>query len=136
MNLDGNYLLDGASDVIIEDSKLITKDSFWNTKNVYVKNSEITGEYIGWNSENITFENCTIDSIQAFCYMKNVKLINCTLYNTNLAFEFSTVDATVNNEIESVKNPISGRIEALRIKELILDELLIDKDKTIIKVKE
>ena len=135
-NLNGNYAFDGASNIHIKNAKMLSKDSFWNCKNVVVEDSFIIGEYLGWNSENITFINCTIDSLQGMCYMKNVKLVNCKLLNTNLSFEFSTVDATILSKIDSVKNPISGKIEALHIDELILDELLIDKSKTKIIIKE
>ena len=48
----------------------------------------------------------------------------------NLAFEYSTVDASVNSKIDSVKNPISGKIVAKEIGEIILDDTLIDSRKT------
>ena len=44
------------------------------------------------------------------------------MIDTDLAFEYSTVQATIVNEIESVKNPISGYIKATGIREIILDE--------------
>ena len=88
------------------------------------------GEYLGWNSKNVTFENCTIESLQGLCYMDNVKLINCTLMNTNLAFEFSTVDAEVVSNIISVTNPISGVIKARKIDDIILDPNLVNPKKT------
>lgn len=128
--LDGNYAFDGAKNIEIRNAKLISKDSFWNVENAVVYDSVIIGEYIGWNSKNLTFINCTVESNQGFCYIENLKLENCKLLNADLAFEFSTVDATVTTEIDSVKNPISGRIEAKAIKELILEQTLIDPAKT------
>ena len=137
INIYGNYCFDGASNIEIDNAYLISKDALWNTNNVVIKNSTIIGEYLGWNSKNVTFINCTIDSKQGLCYMKNVKLVNCKLLNTNLSFEFvSDIDATINSKIDSVKNPISGKIEALSIGEIILDETYISKDKTKIIVKE
>lgn len=133
--LDGNYAFDGAKNIEVTNAQLISKDAFWNCENVIVKDSTIIGEYLGWNSKNITFINCLIDSEQGLCYMENVKLVNCTLLNTNLAFELSTVDATVVSKIDSVKNPIEGKIEALQIDEIILDNTMIDPSKTIIKEK-
>lgn len=129
-HLNGNYAFDGAENIEIRNAMLMSKDSFWNCKNVVVYDSTIIGEYLGWNSEDITFINCTIDSLQGMCYMKNVKLVNCKLLNTNLSFEYSTVDAEINSKIDSVKNPISGVIKAKKIDELIMDETLIDKTKT------
>ena len=120
--LDGNYSFDGASNIKIENATLNSKDSFWNSKNVVVKNSTIVGEYIGWNSKNLTFINCKIESLQGFCYIQNLKLIDCELVNTNLAFEYSSVHAKINSKIDSIKNPLKGKIEALEIGEIIIDE--------------
>ncbi len=134
-NHNGDYLLDGGSNIVIKNAKIISKDAFWNCENVEVRDSLIIGEYLGWNSKNIKFVNCTIDSLQGMCYMENIQMENCTLLNTNLAFEYSSVNATINSKIDSVKNPISGYIKAESIDEIILDENLIDPSKTKIEVK-
>lgn len=122
MVLDGNYCFDGGRNIVIRNSILNSKDSFWNATNVLVENSTITGEYIGWNSKNVTFRNCKIESNQGFCYMENLVLEDCVLVNTTLAFEYSSVNAKINSHIDSVKNPIKGRIECDSIGELILDD--------------
>ena len=101
---------------------MISKDSFWNCENVYVENSIIRGEYIGWNSKNVIFKNCIIESNQGFCYMENLKLIDCVLENTDLAFEYSSVEATINSSIVSIKNPLSGTIVCDSVGEIIIDE--------------
>lgn len=126
LELNGNYLLDGGSNIVVKNSVLNSKDAFWNTENVLVENSTIIGEYIGWNSKNVTFINCDIESHQGFCYMENVKLVNCRLKNTDLAFEYSTVDADIKSTVTSIKNPISGSIKCLGYDELILDDKEID----------
>jgi hypothetical protein len=133
LTVDGNYAFDGARNIEINGARLISKDAFWNCENVVVRDSVIIGEYLGWNSKNITFINCTVESNQGLCYMQDVKLENCKLLNTDLCFEFATVDAEVTTEIDSVKNPISGSIRAKAIRELIMDEDLIDPKKTVIK---
>ena len=133
-NHNGNYLLDGAKNVEIHNARIISKDAFWNCENVVVYDSTIIGEYLGWNSKNIKFINCTIDSLQGMCYMDGIVMENCKLLNTNLSFEYSKVDATIDSKIDSVKNPISGRIKAKGIGEIILDEDLIDPNKTKIEV--
>ena len=130
LTIDGNYAFDGGKDIEIKNSKLISKDAFWNCENVTVTDSVIIGEYLGWNSKNITFINCTIESNQGMCYMDGVKLVNCKLINTDLAFEFSTVDADVISEIDSVKNPISAKIRAKAIREIILEPTQINPEKT------
>ena len=88
LNLVGNYSFDGGKNIVVRNSKLLSKDAFWNADNVEVYDSYICGEYIGWNSKNVTFINCTIESLQGFCYMNNVKLENCRLINTNLSFVY------------------------------------------------
>lgn len=130
-NLAGNYSFDGCENVEVHNAKMISKDAFWNCRNVTVYDSYICGEYIGWNSENVTFVNCTIESNQGLCYMKNVTLKNCRLLNTDLAFEYvSDIDAEITTKVVSIKNPISGRIKAVGVEELIFDDPAIDKDAT------
>ena len=126
LTLDGNYSFDGVKNLTIRNSQLISKDAFWNSENITVENSFITGEYIGWNSKNLTFINCTIESLQGLCYIDNLTMKNCKLFNTNLAFEFSTVDAEIYGDVTSVLNPASGIIKAEHIGELILEKDVID----------
>ena len=109
---------------------LNSKDSFWNCRNVTVYDTVINGEYLAWNSSNLTFVNCTINSLQGLCYVDGLTLVNCKLADTNLCFEYCTnIDADVVSDIVSVKNPISGRIVANSVKELIQDDPAIDLTK-------
>ena len=107
--------------MVIEDSDLDTKDAFWHAKNVTVKNSVLKGEYLAWYSENLTLIGCRIEGTQPFCYCRNLTLIDCEMISCDLAFERSTVQAQVKGHIDSVKNPISGRISADSIGDVILD---------------
>ena len=50
--------------------------------------------------------------------------------NCDLAFERSTVQANVIGNIDSVKNPLEGKIEADCIKEIIMEESVVDPAKT------
>jgi len=128
--LDGNYSFDGCKNVIIRNSSLLSKDAFWNSENITVYDSFISGEYLGWNAKNLTLINCTIESLQGLCYIENLVMKNCKLINTTLSFEYSTVDAEIIGEIDSVKNPKSGIIRADSIKELIMEEDKVDVSKT------
>lgn len=130
LTLVGNYPFDGVRNVDVSDSKLISKDAFWNSDNITIRDSYISGEYFGWNSRNITLINCTVESLQGFCYIQNLVMKNCVLVNTNLAFEYSTVDVEVTSRIDSVKNPLGGTIRAKEIGEIILDETKVDITKT------
>ncbi len=124
LNLIGNYPFDGCKNVTVKNSHLLSKDAFWNCEKVTVENCFISGEYLGWNSKDVTFINCTIESLQGLCYIENLKMINCTLLNTNLAFEYSTLDVEVHGKIISILNPKSGIIKADEI-----DNLILEKDK-------
>ena len=114
----------------IRNSTLLSKDAFWNSENVTVYDSFISGEYLGWNAKNLTLVNCTIESLQGLCYIDNLVMKNCKLINTTLAFEYSSVDADITGEVDSVMNPSSGRISAEAIKELIMEKDKIDPEKT------
>ena len=127
--LDGNYAFDGAKNVTIRSSRLMTKDAFWNSENITVIDSEITGEYLGWNAKNLTLINCTIESLQGLCYIENLVMKNCRLKNTTLALEYSTVEAEIEGDIDSVLNPSGGSITADGIGELILQADRIDPEK-------
>ncbi len=135
LTIDGNYILDGAKNVVVRNSILNSKDSFWNCENVKVINCKIVGEYIGWNSKNITFEDCDIESHQGFCYIQKLTLKNCKLTKTDLAFEYSTVNADINSKVDSIKNPTSGVISCDGYAELIMEPDKVDVKKTKIIVK-
>ncbi len=124
LELDGNYFLDGAKNVTVRSSSLNSKDAFWNTENVTVINSKIIGEYLGWNSKNLTFINCEISSLQALCYIDGLRLINCKLTDSTLCLEYcSNIDATIIDDVDSIKNPTSGIIRLLgNLKYLIVNE--------------
>ena len=117
--LKGKYSFQYIEDSVIENCDFDTKDAFWHAKNVIVKNSRIKGEYLAWYSENITFINCEIVGTQPLCYCKGLKLINCSMINCDLSFEKSEVEASVTTNIDSVKNPTSGRIIAPSIGDII-----------------
>lgn len=119
----GNYSFQYARNVEIADAEIDSKDSFWEAENVTVRDSVIRGEYLGWYSRNLTLINCRIGGTQPLCYCENLVLENCTFESdADLAFEYSSVRASVRGHIVSVKNPRTGRISAGSIGEIILDE--------------
>ena len=126
----GNYSFDGVCNMEIHNARMLSKDAFWNTDNVTVYDSFISGEYLGWNAKNLTLVNCTIESLQGMCYIDNLVMKNCKLINTTLAFEYSTVEAEITSNINSVMNPSGGTITADYIDELILEKDKIDPKKT------
>ena len=119
--LQGKYSFQYVDNMTISNSVLDTKDAFWHSKNITVTDSIVKGEYLGWYSENLTFKRCKIIGTQPLCYAKNLVLEDCTMEGTDLAFEYSSVQATITGEIMSVKNPLSGKIEADSIGEIILE---------------
>ncbi len=130
LTLYGNYSFDGVRNAELSGCRLITKDAFWNSENVTVRDSFISGEYLGWNAKNLTLINCTIESLQGLCYIDNLVMRGCKLLDTTLAFEYSTLDVELDGSVDSVLNPTSGRIVADSIGELTLERDKINPDKT------
>ena len=108
--------------VEIRDSVLNSKDSFWEAENVEIYDSVINGEYLAWYSMNVRLVRCHITETQPLCYCDNLVLEDCTFgADSDLAFEYSTVEATVKGHVASIKNPRSGHIHCGSIGEIILD---------------
>ena len=126
LQMKGKYSFQYTENVTITNSVLDTKDAFWHAKNVTVKDSVVKGEYLGWYSDGLTLINCQISGTQPLCYCKNLTLIDCTMEGTDLSFEYSDVQATVNGHILSVKNPASGSILADSIGEIILEDAVVE----------
>ena len=130
LKIKGKYSFQYCNNIEITDSELNTKDAFWHTKNVTVRDTVINGEYLGWYSENLTLINCRIVGTQPFCYCKNLTLKNCVMEKCDLSFERSTVNAEVLSSIDSIKNPLGGKIVAESVGELIMDTDVIGDTKT------
>ena len=126
VKMKGKYSFQYINGLDIKDSYLDTKDAFWHSKNVTVTNSTVKGEYLAWYSDNLTLINCKIIGTQPLCYCTNLTLINCTMENTDLAFEYSDVNADIIGNILSVKNPRSGKIVADSVGEVILGDTAMD----------
>lgn len=118
----GNYSFQYCRDVVIRNAVIHSKDAFWNTEDVTVYDSEIVGEYLGWHSRRLRLVNCRISGTQPLCYAHDLVLENCTLADDcDLAFEYSSVQATIRGGVRSVKNPCTGSITADGFDEIILD---------------
>lgn len=128
VSFSGKYSFQYIDNLEITNSFLNTKDAFWHSENVIVKDSVVKGEYLAWFSKNITFVNCTIVGTQPFCYVENLKLVNCKMIDADLAFEYSSVDADIISEIDSIKNPKSGVIKCLGVKEVINEDSIMESN--------
>lgn len=124
--LTGKYSFQYVEDCTIADSVLDTKDAFWHAKNITVTDSTVKGEYLGWYSEGLTLVRCRIEGTQPLCYCKNLTLIDCEMVGCDLAFENSTVTATVKGRVDSIKSPAAGRIEADSVGEIVYDRAPVD----------
>ena len=130
VNTLGEYFCMNSENIVADNITVTGPYSFDGCKNVEIRNSRLISKDAFWNCENVTFVNCSVESNQGLCYMKNLVMKNCKLVNTDLAFEYSTVDAEICSDIVSVVNPTSGRIVADGIGEITLDERFIDPTKT------
>lgn len=119
----GNYSFQYCKNVVIHNAVIDSKDAFWMTDNVTLIECKLTGEYLGWHSHNLHLIRCSISGTQPLCYCHDLVMEDCTMApDCDLAFEDSTLNAKVNGNITSVKNPTSGRIEADSIGEIIIDK--------------
>lgn len=119
VKMKGKYSFQYMEDLEITDSILDTKDAFWHSKHVTVRDTVVKGEYLGWFSEGLTLINCKIIGTQPLCYCKDLKLVNCTMEDTDLAFEYSDVEADILGTVLSIKNPRSGKIVVDGVGEVI-----------------
>ena len=126
VRLQGKYTFQYCRNVEIRNCILDTKDAFWESENVTVYDSIVKGEYLGWYSRGLKLVRCEISLTQPLCYATDLVLEDCTMApSADLAFEYSSVEATVNGRITSVKNPLTGHIRATAgYGEIILDENL------------
>ena len=128
----GKYSFQYMHDLEITNSYLDTKDAFWHSSNVIVKDSVVKGEYLGWFSKNVTFINCQIIGTQPLCYCENLKLIDCEMIDCDLAFEYSDVQATIKGHVDSIKNVKSGTITVDSVGEIINEDAVMDTNGQVI----
>ena len=118
----GNYSFQYCRNVTIRNAVIDSKDAFWNTEDVTLVDCRLTGEYLGWHSHRLRLVRCHISGTQPLCYCRDLVMEDCVMApDCDLAFEESTLQATVCGNITSVKNPTSGRIMAGSIGEVIID---------------
>lgn len=121
---EGNYSFQYSRNVEIHNAVLNSKDALWESENVTVYDSEINGEYLGWYAKNLKLVRCHITGEQPLCYCENLIMEDCTMGDdANLAFEYSSIEAVINGDVHSIKNPTSGHIKVNgKVGELIIDE--------------
>lgn len=122
---EGNYSFQYCDNVEIRNAVIHSKDAFWGTRNVTVYDSELHGEYLGWHSQRLHLVRCHISGTQPLCYCTDLVLEDCTFdADCDLAFEDSSLHATILSPVTSVKNPKSGIIVAPSIGETIIDKFV------------
>ena len=126
VEMGGKYSFQYMENLEIRNCFLNTKDAFWHSKNVTVVDSVLRGEYLGWFSEGLTLIGCKIIGTQPLCYCKDLKLVDCVMEDTDLAFEYSDVDATIDSHVISIKNPRSGRIEVDSVDAVIMEDAVME----------
>ena len=130
LKMTAKYSFQYIEDFEIRNSHFNTKDAFWHSKNVTVYDSVLEGEYLAWYSENLHLVRCHIKGTQPFCYAKGLVLEDCTMENCDLAFERSEVQVDIHSHIDSIKNPLCGHIEADSVGEVIMENDIVDPEKT------
>ncbi len=120
---EGNYSFQYSRNVEIRNAIINSKDSFWEAENVTIYDSEINGEYLGWYAKNLRLVRCKITGEQPLCYVDGLIMEDCVMGDdANLAFEYSTINATIKGDVVSIKNPTSGSIKVYgKVGEVIID---------------
>lgn len=132
----GNYSFQYCRDVTIGDADIHSKDAFWGTENVTVRNSTLIGEYLGWHSHNLTLIGCRIGGTQPLCYCRHLRLVDCTFdADADLAFEDSDVVAEIRGAVTSIKNPRTGRITLDSLGEYIHNGDCLEPDDAVIEIR-
>ena len=122
VKMSGKYSFQYVENATFRNCEFDTKDAWWHAKNVTVEDSVVKGEYLGWYSDGLTLINCTIIGTQPLCYCKNLTLQSCRMIDTDLSFERSEVNAEIEGEVLSIKNPYLGKIVADGVGEIIIDD--------------
>ncbi len=122
---EGNYAFQYSKNVEIHNALLNSKDALWESKDVSIYDSEINGEYFAWYAKNLRLVRCRITGEQPLCYCDNLVMEDCTMGDdANLAFEYSSIHATINGNVVSIKNPTSGHI----VVRGSIGDIIIDKN--------
>lgn len=118
----GNYAFQYARNIEIHNAVIDTKDAFWESCDCTIYDSQIKGEYLGWYAKNLRLVRCHICGTQPLCYCENLILEDCTFApDADLAFEYSSVRATILSPVTSIKNPTSGKITCQSCREIFRD---------------
>ena len=124
--ISSEYLILDSKNVRLHNVQMKGKYSFQYMENLTVIDSVVKGEYLGWFSEGLTLINCRIIGTQPLCYCKDLRLIGCTMEGTDLAFEYSDVEATVLGHVDSIKNPKSGEVLVDSVGEVIMEDAVME----------
>ncbi len=129
LNLHGKYTFQYAQGIEIHNAVLDTKDAFWESRDCAIYDSEVRGEYLGWYAKNLRLVRCRISGTQPLCYCENLTLEDCTFApDADLAFEYSSVNATILSPVTSIKNPTTGNITCHSCGEIIRDNFARQPD--------
>lgn len=120
---EGNYSFQYCKNVVIRNAEIHSKDAFWGTEDVTVYDTRLNGEYLGWHSKRLKLVRCHIGGTQPLCYCEDLVLEDCTFdEDADLAFEDSSLHATILSPVTSIKNPRTGSITVPSVGEIIIDK--------------
>lgn len=118
----GDFSFQYADGLHVGNCFINSNEAFRYSKNVTVVDSVLRGGCLGWYTENLTLIGCKIIGNHPLCHCKNLKLIDCVMENAIYAFEGSDVRASITGHVDCIKNPLSGKIVADTIGEVIMAE--------------
>jgi len=123
---DSKYVFQYCRDVVVRNSRITTKDSFWECDRVTIYDSILDGEYLGWHSRGVRLVRCHITGEQPLCYVDDLVLEDCTFGpDCDRMFEDSDVQADIRGAVTNIKNPRTGRIVADAIGSITIDDHIL-----------
>lgn len=118
----GDFSFQYAENLQIGNCYIHSNEAFRHSKNVTLVDSVIRSGCLGWYSENLTLIGCKIIGAHPLCHCKNLKVVDCVMEDTVGSFEGSDVRASIVGHLDSIKNPLSGRIVADSIGSVTMDD--------------
>ena len=108
------------------DCDIDSQEFGWKCTEITMKDCTVNSEYLFFDSKNVTLSDIKMTGKYSFQYMENLVIENCTMEETDLAFEYSDVEADIIGNVMSVKNPRSGRIILDSVDEVIMEDAAME----------
>ena len=77
------------------DCDIDSQEFGWKCTEITMKDCTVNSEYLFFDSKNVTLSDIKMTGKYSFQYMENLVIESCTMEETDLAFEYSDVEADI-----------------------------------------